>query len=287
MGGMPQGIRPGGEDPDPLLDVRNLDVDLVTPSRTIPILASVSFRIGRGSITGLFGESGCGKTTLAHALLRLLPPRYRARGSIRLAGRELLSLGEGPLEALRGAALSLVFQDPLLSLNPVLRAGDQIAEVLRAHGRCATPADVDALLEMAGLAARGARGALRARRAYPHQLSGGERQRVTIAQALACRPPLIVADEPFSALDTTLVAELTLLFRRLRDELGTSFLLISHSPGVLARTADQVLVMERGRIVESGAPRQVFHRPAHPYTAGLLRDLPRLPPRGQGPPHAA
>ncbi len=287
MGGMPKGTRPAGEDPDPLLDVRDLDVDLVTPSRTVPILSGVSFRICRGSITGLFGESGCGKTTLAHALLGLLPPRYRARGSIRLAGRELLSLGEGPLEALRGAALSLVFQDPLLSLNPVLRAGDQIAEVLRAHGRRAAPADVDALLEMAGLAARGARGALRARRAYPHQLSGGERQRVTIAQARACRPPLIVADEPFSALDTTLVAELTALFRRLRGELGASFLLISHSPGVLARTADQVLVMERGRIVESGDARQVFHRPAHPYTAGLLRDLPRLPPPSQGPPHAA
>ena len=286
MGGMPQGIRPAGEDRDPLLDVRNLDVDLDTPSRTVPILSNVSFQIGRGSITGLFGESGCGKTTLAHALLRLLPPRYRTRGSIRLAGRELLSLGEGPLDALRGAALALVLQDPLLSLNPVLRAGDQVAEVLRAHGRRATPGEVDALLEMAGLA-RSRGGTLWARRAYPHQLSGGERQRVAIAQALACRPPLIVADEPFSALDTTLVAELTALFRRLRDELGTSFLLISHSPGVLARTADQVLVMERGRIVESGDPRQVFHRPAHPYTAGLLRDLPRLPPPGDGPQHAA
>jgi ABC-type glutathione transport system ATPase component len=284
MGGMPKGIRPAGEDPHPLLDVRNLDVELVTPARSVAILSGVSFQIGRGSIVGLFGESGCGKTTLAHALLRLLSRRYRTRGSIRLAGRELLSLGEGPLEALRGAALSLVFQDPLLALNPVLRAGDQVAEVLRAHGWRYSPGDVDALLEMAGLAARGARWV---RRAYPHQLSGGERQRVAIAQALACRPSLVVADEPFSALDTTLVADLTALFRRLRDELGTSFLLISHSPGVLARTADQVLVMERGRIVESGDPRQVFHRPAHPCSAALLRDLPRLPAQGDGPRHGA
>jgi ABC-type glutathione transport system ATPase component len=282
---MPHGISPAGEDPDPLLDVRNLDIDLAAPGRTVPILAGVFFQIGRGSITGLFGESGCGKTTLAHALLRLLPPRYRVRGSIRLAGRELLPLAERALEALRGAAISLIFQDPLLSLNPVLRVGDQIAEVLRAHGRPRNPADVDALLEMAGLSAlrRGSPVA----RAYPHQLSGGERQRVAIAQALACHPPLIVADEPFSALDTTLVADLTALFRRLRDELGTSFLLISHSPGVLARTADRVLVMERGRIVENGDPRQVFRHPAHPYTASLLRDLPRLPPLADGPSHVA
>jgi ABC-type glutathione transport system ATPase component len=281
MGGMPSGITPAGHDPDPLLDVRNLDVLLATPSRTVPILSGVSFQIGRGSITGLFGESGCGKTTLAQALLQLLPSRYHVHGSIRLAGCELLALGERPLERLRGAAISLIFQDPLLSLNPVLRAGEQIAEVLRAHRRPAAQGEVEALLEMAGLPSSPVA------RAYPHQLSGGERQRVAIAQALACRPPLIVADEPFSALDTTLVAELTALFRRLRDELGTSFLLISHSPGVLARTADQVLVMERGRIVESGEPCQVFHHPAHPYTAALLHDVPRLPARGEGPPHAA
>jgi ABC-type glutathione transport system ATPase component len=272
----------------PLLDVRDLEIDLVTRRGTVPILSGVSFAIGRASIAGLFGESGCGKTTLAHALLGLLPPQYRLRGSIRLAGRDLLSLGESPLEALRGAAISLILQDPSLALNPVLRAGDQIAEVLRAHGRPSGPAEVNALLEMASLTARSGSPVARA---YPHQLSGGERQRVAIAQALACRPSLVVADEPFSALDTTLVAGLTALFRRLRDELGTSFLLIGHSPGVLANTADRVLVMERGRIVESGPPRQVFHRPAHPYTAGLLRDLPRLPPRGgpggEGPPHAA
>ena len=252
-------------------------MDFAAPSRTTSILGGVSFAISRGSILGLFGESGCGKTTLAHALLGLLPRPYRVRGSIRQAGRELATLDEPAWASVRGASIALILQDPLLSLNPVLRAATQVAEVLRAHRRPAAPADVDALLAMAGLEAAAVR------RAYPHQLSGGERQRVTIAQALACRPPLVVADEPFSALDATRVAGLTALFRRLREELGSSFLLISHSPGVLARTADQVLVMERGRIVECGPPREIFYHPAHPYTAALLRELPRLPPRAEGP----
>jgi len=259
----------------PLLEVRDLDVDLASR----PILRRISFSIPRGFILGLFGESGCGKTTLAHALLGLLPARYRVRGSIRLDGRELLSLSERPLESLRGASLALVSQDPLLALNPVLRAERQIAEVLRAHHRPSSGADVAVPLKMAGLSPA-------VRRAYPHQLSGGERQRVAIAQALACRPPVIVADEPFSALDTTLAADLIALFARLRDESGTSFLLISHSPGVLAHAANEVLVMDRGRIVERGDPNQVFQHPQHPSTVALLRALPRLP-RRQGPSHAA
>ena len=261
-----------------LLEVRGLNVDLTTPSGSRAILADVSFTIEPGAIVGLFGESGCGKTTLALALLGLLPPRYQVRGSIRLAGRELLSLDEHALEPVRGAGISLIFQDPLLSLNPVLRIERQIAEVLRSHRLPASPDAVDALLDTAGLPAA------RVRRAYPHQLSGGERQRVAIAQALACHPPLIVADEAFTALDTTLAAGLARLFREMRDRLGTSFLIVSHSPGVLFHTAGQVLVMDRGRIVETGDPRQVFQRPTNPYTAALLRDLPRMP---RGPFHAA
>lgn len=277
MGGMPDA--PPSDLPA-LLEVRSLDVDLVRHDGARPILSEISFRIAPGSITGLFGESGCGKTTLALALLKLLPSQYRVRGSIRLDGRELLPLSEPALQAVRGAGISLIFQDPFLALNPVMRVGDQVAEILRAHARPHTEPEVAALLEMAGLPAR-------VHSAYPHQLSGGERQRVAIAQALACRPRLIVADEPFSALDTTLVARLAAFFRRLRDELGTSFLLISHSPAVLARTADQALVMERGQIVERGDPRQVFGHPSHPYTAAILRNLPHLPPRGPGPTHAA
>jgi ABC-type glutathione transport system ATPase component len=211
----------------------------------------VSFQVDAGSIVGLFGESGCGKTTLALALLNLLPaPRYRVRGSVKLRDFEVLSASERQLERIRGAEISLVFQDPLLALNPVLRVRDQVAEVMRAHGR---QDSLESLFGLVGLAATP-----RMYDAYPHQLSGGERQRVVIAQALACRPALVVADEPFTALDATRVVELSSLFRELREKLATSFLLISHSPGVLARTADQVLVMEAGRIVERGTPRQVF-----------------------------
>jgi ABC-type glutathione transport system ATPase component len=240
------------------LAVENLCVDL-TPQRSVavPIVSGVSFRIEQGSIVGLFGESGCGKTTLALALLKLLSAdRYRVRGSVRIAEREILGLTEPELETIRGGEISLILQDPLLSLNPVMRVRDQVAEVVRAHeqvNRAAAPASPRDLLELAGLPASG-----RILNAYPHQLSGGERQRVAIAQALAGRPGLIIADEPFTALDSTRVVELTSLFRDLKDRLGTSFLLVSHHPGVLARVADEVLMMQAGAIVERGTPRQVF-----------------------------
>jgi ABC-type glutathione transport system ATPase component len=257
---------------EPLLQVRDLTIDLASGRN---IISEVSFQIERGAIVGLFGESGCGKTTLALALLNLLPaPRYRVRGSVRLNNQELLSLTERQFERLRGAEISLVFQDPLLALNPVLRVRDQVAEVMRAHGR---RGGLESLFGLVGLPETA-----RMYNAYPHQLSGGERQRVVIAQALACRPALVIADEPFTALDVTRVVELSSLFRELREKLRTSFLLISHSPGVLARTADHVLVMHAGRIVEQGSPRQVFEHPSHPHTAGLLRAMPRLRPPMEG-----
>jgi ABC-type glutathione transport system ATPase component len=257
-----------GEMPERVLEARDLSVELDRP-----IVSGVSFDIGPGSITGLFGESGCGKTTLALALLRLLPPRYRMRGSVRLRGRDLATLGERELQRIRGAEISMIFQDPALALNPVMRAGRQVSEVLHAHEAAG---DVAGLFELAGLPP-----SARLLGAYPHQLSGGERQRVLIAQALACRPGLVIADEPFTALDVLRVLELAALFRDLRDRTGTSFLVISHSPGVLARIADTVLVMRQGSIVEQGPPSRIFRSPAHSYTASLLAALPRLP-SGEG-----
>ena len=253
---MSDAVPTGAETSHGLLQVRNLNVDLLNADGSAaPILSDISFKIEPGTIVGLFGESGCGKTTLALALLNLLSPvRYRVCGEVRLRDRNLLGLRDRQLQGIRGAEISMIFQDPLLALNPVLRAGTQVAEVMRAHGAAPGTDGLEAPLRLAGLADW-----RRIAASYPHQLSGGERQRVTIAQALACRPALVIADEPFTALDAVRVVELAALFRSLRQELRTSFLLISHSPGVLAATADLVLVMRQGRIVAYGIPRAVLH----------------------------
>jgi ABC-type glutathione transport system ATPase component len=229
--------------PEPLLAVRNLSIDLL-PRQSI--LRGVSFDIPEGAIAGLSGDSGSGKTTLALSLLKLLPPaQYRVNGQVLLRGRDLLALDEGALQSVRGAQVAIIFQDPLLALNPVLRVRRQIAEILRAHRVERDPAS---LLSLAGIPAPS-----RILDAWPHELSGGERQRVTIAQALACRPALIVADEPFTSLDAPRVLELAALFRRLRDRFHTSFLLISHHPGILAATADQLLVLRHGTLAKGAA----------------------------------
>lgn len=226
-----------------LLEVRDLAIDLL-PDRNL--LRAASFLIPPATIVGLSGNSGSGKTTLALAILKLLPPEhYRVSGQILLRGRDILALDETALEAVRGAQIAIVFQDPLQALNPVLRIRDQISEVLRAHRVEGDPAE---LLGLAGIP-----DAKRILSAYPHELSGGERQRVAIAQALACRPALIVADEPFTALDAPRVVELAALFRRLRDQLGMSFLLIGHHPGILASTANLLLTIRDGHISPSEA----------------------------------
>jgi peptide/nickel transport system ATP-binding protein len=261
---------------NPVLRVRGLTVDLLqAPNTEFRVVDDVSFEVERGTIVGLCGESGCGKTTLALGLLNLLPPaRYRVAGSVSVHNRELRSLSERELERIRGAEIAMVFQDPMLALNPVLRVCDQISEVIRAHpgGRQPTRTAAE-LFDLVGLP-----GAGRIQRAYPHQLSGGERQRVAIAQALAANPALVIADEPFTALDATRVVDLCMLFRKLKEQTGVSFLVISHSPDVLTSLADRVLVMYAGRIVENGNAREVFRNPLHPFTAGLIQCLPRVNP---------
>ena len=228
---------------------------------------------GRGS-RGILGESGCGKSTTALALLRLLPPGGRlVSGSVELAGRDLVTLRERELEKIRGAEIALIFQEPGISLHPTLRVGDQVADVFRAHKpwgwkRC----QQEAATALAEVFPRDTEHIVRA---YPHELSGGQRQRVLIAQALACKPSLVIADEPTASLDATTQAETLDLLKVLQLRHNMAFLFISHNPAVLARLVDRILVMYAGRIIEEGKTSDVLRRPLHPYTQGLLSALPK------------
>ena len=253
-----------------LLEVKNLEVDYRVNGQYAGVVRGLSFSAHTGEIIGLLGESGSGKTTTALALLGVMPTGSAIRGSVRFRELELIGAAEDILQTVRGAQISLILQEPLLSLNPVLRVRDQVAEVVRAHyrvsaGECRDRART--ALEQTGLDTQ----ALQT--SYPHQLSGGQRQRVVIAQAIVCRPALVIADEPTASLDAASKREILALLRDLVQRLNASLLLISHDPRVLAAMAERVLVMYAGRIVEAGATKEVFESPLHPYTKGLLRGL--------------
>ena len=260
----------------PLLSVRDLEVTFETDAGTLRAVDGVSFDIYPGETLALVGESGSGKSVTAMSILRLIEwQRGKVqRGSIRFEGRELVAATEGELRALRGNRIGMVFQEPMSSLNPVFTLGDQIAEPLVLHRRLSPArARVEAihLLEMVHMPA-----AQRRVDEYPHQLSGGMRQRAMIAMALACRPSLLIADEPTTALDVTVQAQILELLAELQDELGMSVLLITHDLGVVASVAQRAIVMYAGRIVEQADVAGLFENPRHPYTAGLLESLPRL-----------
>ncbi len=241
----------------------------------VPVVRGASFELARGEMTGLVGESGCGKTMTALALMRLLPPAARvAAGRAVLAGEDLLALDEATMRRRRGGRLAMVFQEPMSALNPVFTIGFQVAEAVRAHRpmrRSAARLEAARLLDLVALPAAASRLG-----DYPHQLSGGQRQRVMIAMALAGEPDLLLADEPTTALDVTVQAEILDLLARLRGELGLAVLLITHDLAVVAETCDRVLVMYAGEVVEEAAVGALFAHPAHPYTAALLAALPRL-----------
>jgi oligopeptide/dipeptide ABC transporter ATP-binding protein len=231
------------------------------------VVRSLSFEIGSGEIVGFLGESGCGKSTTALALLGLLPPAaHVVQGSIQYRGEDLLACNPRRLREIRGSQISIIYQNSD-ALNPLMRAGDQIMEVLRAH-RHLTAAqmreEVEVLLDAVGFDDFG-----RISRAYPHELSGGQRRRIAIAQALICKPNLVIADEPTAWLDSRTTAEIMTLFARLRNILGTSFLLISHDPETLT-VADRIMVMYAGSIIECGTSREILEEPKHPYTAALM-----------------
>jgi peptide/nickel transport system ATP-binding protein len=244
-------------------------------STAVPVAAvdQVGFEINAGETLGLVGESGSGKSVTALSIMRLVqPPGRIAGGRILFKGRDLLALDEPAMREVRGAEISLIFQEPMTALNPVFRVGDQIAEALLVHGRASRQQARDKAIELLQ-AVRIPDPAARFRD-YPHQLSGGMRQRVMIAIALACRPSLVIADEPTTALDVTIQAQILELLRDMKEAFHLSLLLITHDLGVIAETADRVAVMYAGRIVETGPVRQIFRQPAHPYTRGLLASMP-------------
>ena len=258
---------------DPLLSVEGLTTTFPTAAGPLAAAREVSFSIGRGETLGLVGESGSGKSVTAFSIIRLVPPPGRiTAGRIEFEGRDLLSLRDDEIRQVRGAGIGFVFQEPMAALNPVMRVGAHIAEALRAHGLASR---ADARSRAIDLL-RAVRIADAERRVddYPHQLSGGMRQRVMIAIALACRPPLVIADEPTTALDVTVQAQILDLLRDMKREFGISLLLITHDLGVIAETADRVAIMYAGRIVEQGPVRDIFRSPAHPYTRGLLASIP-------------
>ncbi|MCI9513791.1 MAG: ABC transporter ATP-binding protein [Oscillospiraceae bacterium] len=259
-----------------ILEIENLRVTYETDLETVEAVNGISFQIEKGKTLGLVGETGAGKTTTALSILRLLPEttgRIKS-GVIRFEGKDLLSASEEQLRGVRGNRISMVFQDPMSSLNPVYTVGDQIGEAIRLHNAGISPQEVerrvDEILEMVGI--------MPSRKVeYPHQFSGGMKQRVVIAMALCCEPELLIADEPTTALDVTIQAQVLAMIAQLRKRLGTSMLMITHDLGIVAKTCDDVCVMYAGKLVESGTVEDIFRGERHhPYTEGLFGSIPNL-----------
>jgi peptide/nickel transport system ATP-binding protein len=264
-----------------LLEITDLAVSFSTEDGEVHAVKQISLTLERGEILALCGESGCGKSVTAMSIPRLLPPETtRLSGSIRLDGTELTTLTERQLQAVRGRDVSVVFQEPMTSLNPAYPVGFQIAEVLRRHEKMSRRAARDRGVELLRLV--GIPDPARRVKEYPHQMSGGMRQRVMIAMAVACAPKVLIADEPTTALDVTIQAGVLDVFRDLRDRLGTAIILITHDLGVVADIADRVVVMYAGRAVEQAPVGELFARPRHPYTRGLLGALPAAATMGEG-----
>ncbi|MCM2293131.1 ABC transporter ATP-binding protein [Allorhizobium sp. BGMRC 0089] len=275
----------------PLLDVRNLAVTFSTEAGPVRAVDGVSFTVEAGQVFGIVGESGSGKTVSLLSVIGLLGKRgVTMEGSIRLNGRELIGLSEGEMRAIRGREIAMIFQDPMTAMTPVYSVGTQIIEQIRVHEKLSKKAARDRAIEL--LAAVGIPNPKAAVDRYPHELSGGMRQRAMIAMALSCNPSIILADEPTTALDVTVQAQILDLLLKLREDFNSAIVLITHDMGVIAEIADRVVVMYAGRIVESGEKDALLYTPRHPYTQGLLTSIPplegerlhRLPSIGGTPP---
>jgi len=272
---------PASSSSEILLDIRGLRTYFHVREGMSRAVDGISFQLRKGETLGLVGESGCGKTVSSLSILKLLdvPPAEYREGEILFAGRDLLKTGEKEMRKIRGKEISMVFQEPMTSLNPIMSIGFQIEEVLTNHfqmSRAAAHERTIELLDMVGIPDPERRS-----KEYPHQLSGGMRQRVMIAIALACNPKILIADEPTTALDVTIQAQILDLMLDLQEHLGTSILLISHDLGIIAEMAHQVAVMYAGKIVEQADIKTIFQNPLHPYTQGLLRSIPKIRDEGQ------
>lgn len=261
---------------NPLLDVQELAVSFDTYAGEVKAVDQISFQVFPGEAVGIVGESGCGKSVTAHAIMQLvpIPPGRFAKGKIFFEGTDLLKKSEPEMEKIRGNEISMIFQDPMTSLNPVLTVGMQIAESLQLHrqlDKAEAFARAGEMLRLVGIPSPEQRV-----KDYPHQYSGGMRQRAMIAMALACNPKLLIADEPTTALDVTMQAQIIDLMKDLQHKLDTAIILISHDLGVIAGLCSRVIVMYAGKIAEAGTVLDVFHNPQHPYTWGLLKSVPRM-----------
>ena len=267
---------PGASPATPLLEIENLQTHFFTAAGVVKAVNGVSYDVRAGEVLGVVGESGCGKSVTALSILRLVadPPGRIVGGAVRFDGTNLLELSEAEMEEVRGNDISMIFQEPMTSLNPLMTIGRQITEAIVLHQGLARRDAMDRATEM--LRRVHIPEPERRVHAYPHQLSGGMRQRAMIAMALSCNPKLLIADEPTTALDVTIQAQILDLMRELQDNYGTAIILITHDMGVVAENADRVVVMYAGRKVEEAKADDLFERPGHPYTRGLLHSLPNL-----------
>lgn len=264
-----------------ILEVKNLHVTFSTYGGTVQAVRGVDFHINKGETLAIVGESGCGKSVTSNAIMRLIPnpPGKISNGTILFKGQDVTRLSEKKMRSIRGVDISMIFQDPMTALNPTLTIGTQLMEGLKQHRKVSDSEAKKRALEMMDLV--GIPNPVERMKQYPHQFSGGMRQRIVIAIALICEPELLIADEPTTALDVTIQAQILELFEKIQEVTGVSIILITHDLGVVAKIADRIAVMYAGKIIEIGTKREIFYKPQHPYTKGLLNSVPRLDSKGK------